>query len=82
MYGEIVPVADAGQLNAYMTLNIRGRRSRTDSADNDPMMMDALETARAQDGYFGRTGEFVGPLHGIQAPSRPPKGFDLLAGES
>jgi hypothetical protein len=35
MYGEMVPVADAGQLNAYMTLNIRGRRSRTDPADND-----------------------------------------------
>jgi hypothetical protein len=25
-----------------MTLNIRGRRSRTDPADNDPMMTDAL----------------------------------------
>jgi Asp-tRNA(Asn)/Glu-tRNA(Gln) amidotransferase A subunit family amidase len=65
MYGDIAPLADAGQLNAYMTLNIRGRRSRTDRADNDPRMMDAIETARAQDAYFARTGEFVGPLHGI-----------------
>jgi amidase len=65
MYGEITPVPDAGQLNAYVTLNIRGRRSRTDPADNDPKMMDAFETARAQDAYFARTGDFVGPLHGI-----------------
>ncbi len=28
-------------------------------------MLDALETARAQDAYFARTGNFVGPLHGI-----------------
>src|SRR5262249_59838266 len=39
--------------------------SKTDRADNDPKMMDALETARAQDDYFARTGNFVGPLHGI-----------------
>ena len=65
MYGEITPVPDAGQLNAYVTLNIRGRRSRTDPADRDPKMLDAFETARAQDAYFARTGEFVGPLHGI-----------------
>jgi Asp-tRNA(Asn)/Glu-tRNA(Gln) amidotransferase A subunit family amidase len=65
MYGEITPVPDAGQLNAYLTLNIRGKRSRTDPADNDPNMMDALEVARAQDAYFARTGQLVGPLHGI-----------------
>jgi amidase len=65
MYGEIIPVADAGQLNAYLTLNIRGKRSRTDPADNDPNMMDAREVARAQDAYLARTGQFVGPLHGI-----------------
>src|ERR1700739_1300498 len=28
-------------------------------------MLDALETARAQDEYFSRAGNFVGPLHGI-----------------
>jgi Asp-tRNA(Asn)/Glu-tRNA(Gln) amidotransferase A subunit family amidase len=65
MYGEIAPVENAGQVNAYTTLNIRGKRSKTDRADADPKMMDALETARAQDDYFARTGKFVGPLHGI-----------------
>jgi len=52
MYGEITPVENAGQLNAYTTLNIRGKRSKTDRADNDPKMLDALETARAQDEFF------------------------------
>ena len=28
-------------------------------------MSDALEVARTQDAYFARTGQFVGPLHGI-----------------
>jgi amidase len=48
-----------------MTLNIRGKRSKTDAADSSPQMLDALEVARAQDAYFARTGEFMGPLHGI-----------------
>src|SRR6516225_1592572 len=65
MFGEITPIENAGQLNAYMTLNIRGKRSKTDPTDNDPKMPDALEVARAQDAYFARTGNFVGPLHGI-----------------
>src|ERR1700732_4207559 len=65
MLGEIAPIENAGQVNAYMTLNIRGKRSKTDPADNDPKMLDALETARAQDEHFVRTGNFVGPLHGI-----------------
>jgi amidase len=65
MLGEIAPIENAGQVNAYMTLNIRGKRSKTDALDNDPKMLDALETARAQDAYFARTGNFVGPLHGI-----------------
>jgi amidase len=65
MFGEISPIENAGQVNAYMTLNIRGKRSKTDPADNDPKMLDALETARAQDQYFARTGNLVGPLHGI-----------------
>src|SRR5580700_3813626 len=65
MYGEIAPIADAGQVNAYLTLNIRGRRSRTDPADKDANLSDALEVAQAQDAYFARTGKFVGPLHGI-----------------
>jgi len=65
MLGEITPIENAGQVNAYITLNIRGKRSKTDPADNDPKMLDALETARAQDEYFARAGNFVGPLHGI-----------------
>jgi Asp-tRNA(Asn)/Glu-tRNA(Gln) amidotransferase A subunit family amidase len=65
MLGQITPIENAGQVNAYITLNIRGKRSKTDPADNDPNMPDALETARAQDEYFARTGNFVGPLHGI-----------------
>ncbi len=65
MFGDLTPIENAGQVNAYMTLNIRGKRSKTDTADNDPNMPDALEVARAQDAYFARTGQFVGPLHGI-----------------
>ena len=65
MLGDLTPIENAGQVNAYMTLNIRGKRSKTDSTDNDPKMPDALEVARAQDAYFARTGRFVGPLHGI-----------------
>ena len=51
MLGDLTPVANAGQINAYMTLNIRGKRSKTDTADRDPNMMDALETAKTQDAY-------------------------------
>jgi len=65
MFGDLTPIENAGQINAYMTLNIRGRRSKTDTADIDAKMADALETAKAQDAYFARTGKFVGPLHGI-----------------
>src|SRR5205809_3902905 len=65
LLGDLTPIENAGQLNAYMTLNVRGQRSKTDRADNAPNMPDALEVARAQDAYFARTGEFVGPLHGI-----------------
>jgi amidase len=63
--GDITPIENAGGLNAFMTLNIRGKRSKTDTADNDPKMPEALEVAKSQDEYFARTGKFVGPLHGI-----------------
>ena len=76
MFGEVSPVENAGQVNAYVTLNIRGKRSKTDPADNDPKMLDALETARAQDAYFARTGNFVGPLHGI--PIAVKDNFDTI----
>src|SRR6185295_19844033 len=63
--GDITPVEKAGKLGALITVNVRGRRSKTDPADNDPAMLDALEVARALDAEFTRTGRLVGPLHGI-----------------
>jgi amidase len=63
--GDIEPVERAGKINALMTLNLRGKRSRTDTADNDPAMPDALEVAKALDEEFARTGKLKGPLHGI-----------------
>jgi Asp-tRNA(Asn)/Glu-tRNA(Gln) amidotransferase A subunit family amidase len=62
---EITPKEKAGQLNAIITVNRRGQRSRTDTSDSDPAMPDALETARALDAEFARTGRLAGPLHGI-----------------
>lgn len=74
--GPVTPITGTNQLNALMTLNLRPAvrekwgfeptkaRSLSD-ADDDPNMLDALEVAAAQDAYFARTGELVGPLHGI-----------------
>src|SRR5215475_7004183 len=63
--GDIEPVENAGQVNALITINQRGKRSKTDSADSDPAMPDALEVARQLDAEFARTGQITGPLHGI-----------------
>jgi Asp-tRNA(Asn)/Glu-tRNA(Gln) amidotransferase A subunit family amidase len=63
--GDIEPIEHAGKLGALMTLNIRGKRSRTDAADSVPNMPDALESARALDEEFARTGRLKGPLHGV-----------------
>ncbi len=63
--GEVTPEPKAGQLNAIITVNRRGQRSRTDRTDADPAMPDALEVARALDAEFARTGRLSGPLHGI-----------------
>jgi amidase len=63
--GDIEPIENAGQLNALITINLRGKRSRTDAVDNNPNMPDALEAARALDEEFARTGQLRGPLHGI-----------------
>src|SRR5262245_50406110 len=63
--GDIEPVEHAGKLNALITINLRGKRSKTDAADTDPAMPDALETAKALDAEFARTGKLKGPLHGI-----------------
>jgi amidase len=63
--GIVTPVQGAGQLNALLTLNVRGQRSKTDALDNDPNMPDAMETAARLDAELKRTGKLVGPLHGI-----------------
>jgi hypothetical protein len=63
MLGDLTPIDNAGQINAYLTLNVRGRRSKTDKADSHSKMSDALEVARAQDAYFARTGKLMGTLH-------------------
>jgi amidase len=75
--GPIETIAHAGQINALVTLNLRPAarkrwgfddrkaRSLTDVRDDDPNMPDALEVAAAQDAEFARTGELVGPLHGV-----------------
>jgi amidase len=63
--GDIEPIEHAGKLNALITINLRGKRSKTDSSDANPGMPDALETARALDAEFARSGKLKGPLHGI-----------------
>jgi len=75
--GPVLPVKDAGQINALQTLNLRSAardawgfdprkaRSMTDPVDDDPAMPDALETARALDVQLAQTGRLVGPLHGV-----------------
>jgi Asp-tRNA(Asn)/Glu-tRNA(Gln) amidotransferase A subunit family amidase len=75
--GPVTTIANAGQLNALSTLNLRPAarerwgfdarkaRSMTDRADAAADMPDALETAAEQDRVFARTGRLVGPLHGV-----------------
>jgi Asp-tRNA(Asn)/Glu-tRNA(Gln) amidotransferase A subunit family amidase len=74
--GPVMPIANAGQINALTTLNLRPAareafgfdprkaRSMTDAVDDDPNMPDALEVAAALDAALAATGELVGPLHG------------------
>ena len=75
--GSITTRANAGQINALSTLNLRPARratwkfdarkarSLTDAADNSPSMPDALEVAAEQDRQFAASGQLVGPLHGV-----------------
>jgi len=75
--GAVTPIANAGQINALQTLNLRPEtrkawgfddrkaRSMTDATDGDPNMPDALETAAALDKKFKETGKLAGPLHGV-----------------
>lgn len=75
MTGDIKPIANAGQLAAFTTLNLKEdkrkalgfpeRLKRTHTGPDDPKIPDALDRARALDAVFARTGKLVGPLHGI-----------------
>jgi amidase len=73
--GDIKPIANAGQLNAFVTLNLKEDKrialgfpdkvKRTHTGPDDAKFADALDRARELDRHFARTGKFVGPLHGI-----------------
>src|SRR5688500_16982636 len=77
LLGPVTTIANAGQINALSTLNLRPAarerwgfdarkaRSMTDRVDGAADMPDALETAAAQDRGFARTGRLVGPLQGV-----------------
>jgi amidase len=75
MTGDIKPIANAGQLAAFTTLNLKedkrkalgfpDRLKRTHTGQDDAKMSDALDRARELDAEFARTGKLVGPLHGI-----------------
>jgi Asp-tRNA(Asn)/Glu-tRNA(Gln) amidotransferase A subunit family amidase len=73
--GDITPTPHAGQLNAFITLNLQEDKrielgfpekvKRTHTGRDDVKYPDALDRARELDRYFARTGKFAGPLHGI-----------------
>ena len=77
LLGPVTTIANAGQINALSTLNLRPAnrekwgfdarkaRSMTDLTDNDPTMLDALEVAANQDKQLAKTGKLVGPMHGM-----------------
>jgi amidase len=75
--GPVTTIPNAGQINALSTLNLRPAtrkalgfdarkaRSMTDPVDNNAAMPDALEVAKELDKHFAKTGQLVGPLHGV-----------------
>lgn len=73
--GDITPIPNAGQLNAFITLNLKEDKriklgfseklKRTHTGRDGAKNPDALDRARELDRYFARTGKFAGPLHGI-----------------
>ena len=73
--GDITPIANAGQLNAFITLNLKEDKriklgfpeklKRTHTGRDDAKFPDALDRARELDRSFARTDKFAGPLHGI-----------------
>lgn len=77
LLGPIKMLPHAKGIGALITLNLRpatrkamgfddrNARSMTDLIDDDPAMPDALEVAAKEDAEFARTGQLVGPLHGV-----------------
>lgn len=73
--GDIAPIPNAGQINAFITLNLKedkrialgfpDRMKRTHTGPDDSTVPDALDRARELDAEFARTAKLVGPLHGI-----------------
>jgi amidase len=73
--GDITPIPNARQLNAFITLNLKEDKrialgfpeklKRTHTGRDDAKYSDALDRARKLDRYFARTDKFAGPLHGI-----------------
>ena len=67
--GDITPIANAGQLNAFTTLNLKedkrialgfpDKLKRTHTGPDDEKFADALDRARELDRHFARTGRFV-----------------------
>src|SRR2546427_2257548 len=72
--GDITPIPNAGQLNAFITLNLKEDKriklgfpeklKRTHTGRDDAKYPDALDRARELDRSFAPTGEFAGPRHG------------------
>jgi len=64
--GDITPMANAGQLNAFITLNLKDdkrislgfaeKTRRTHTGPDDPKVPDALDRARELDAYFPESG--------------------------
>src|SRR5712692_5129097 len=73
--GDITPIPNAGQINAFITLNLKedkrialgfpDKMKRTHTGPDDSNIPDALDRARELDAEFARSGRLVGPLHGI-----------------
>lgn len=73
--GDITPIPNAGQINAFITLNLKEDKrialgfpeklKRTHTGPDDSAVPDALDRARELDAEFARTGKLAGPLYGI-----------------